>query len=233
MHAQADRAAAYRWLEDTLPAGRLRYATLRKVDKGTVRAYLEKVTGLSRAQVTRLIGQFLRSGKVRDRRGPPARPFLRQYTPADIRLLAATDALHEQPACLCVARRQAVRKLCERAFAIFGDADYERLARISSSHIYNLRKSTGYRPACRQAGASDKSSRRPDPPQSRSASDASPGPRAGPDSCASTASTRAISTVSRACTTSTPSTRSRNGRASSASRRSASASWCPTSKPSS
>lgn len=133
----ADRAAAYRWLEDTLR--QLRYATLCKVDKGTVRAYLEKVTGLSRAQVTRLIGQFLRSGKLRDRRGPPARPFLRQYTPADIRLLAATDALHEQPA------GPAVRKLCERAFGIFGDADYERLARISSSHVYNLRKSTGYR----------------------------------------------------------------------------------------
>ena len=60
-----------------------------KADKGSIRAYLEKVTGLSRAQITRLIGQFLQSGKVRDRRGPPAKPFLRQYTPADVQLLNA------------------------------------------------------------------------------------------------------------------------------------------------
>jgi hypothetical protein len=135
--AISERAAAYRWIEDTLR--QLRYATLGKVDKGTVRAYLEKVTGLSRAQVTRLIGQFLQHGKVRDRRGPPAKPFLRRYTPADVRLLAATDVLHEQPA------GPAVRKICERAFEIFGDADYERLARISNGHVYNLRNSTGYR----------------------------------------------------------------------------------------
>lgn len=38
----ADRTAAYRWIEDTLR--RLRYATLGKADKGTVRAFLEKVT---------------------------------------------------------------------------------------------------------------------------------------------------------------------------------------------
>ncbi len=132
-----DRTAAYRWIEDTLR--RLRYATLGKADKGTVRAFLEKVTGLSRAQVTRLIGQFLESGKIRDRRGPPAKPFLRRYTPADVKLLAATDALHGQPA------GPAVRKLCERAFEIFGDTDYQRLAHISNGHVYNLRNSTGYR----------------------------------------------------------------------------------------
>lgn len=132
-----ERAAACRWIEDTLR--QLRYATRGKVDTGTVRAYLEQVTGLSRAQVTRLIGQCLLSGKVRDRRGPPAKPCRRQYTPADIRLLAATDVLHEPPA------GPAVRKLCERAFEIFGDADYARRARSSSSPVYNRRQSTGYR----------------------------------------------------------------------------------------
>lgn len=94
---------------------------------------------MPRAQVTRLIGQFLACGKVRDRRGPPAKPFLRRYTPADVKLLAVTDALHGQPA------GPAVRKLCEPAFEIFGDTDYQRLARISNGHVYNLRNSTGYR----------------------------------------------------------------------------------------
>lgn len=133
----SDRTAAYRWIEDTLR--QLRYATLGKADKGIVRTYLEKVTGLSRAQVTRLIGQFLQSGKVRDRRGPPARPFLQRYTQADVKLLATTDALHDQPA------GPAIRKICEREYEVFGDAGFERLARISNGHVYNLRRSAGYR----------------------------------------------------------------------------------------
>lgn len=135
--ALTDRAEAYRWIEDTLR--RLRYVTLGKADKGTIRTYLGKVTGFSRAQVTRLIGRFLEDGKIRDRRSAPAKPFLRRYTPADVELLAATDVLHEQPA------GPAVRKLCERAFEIFGDQRYERLAQISNGHLYNLRHSAGYR----------------------------------------------------------------------------------------
>ena len=67
---------------------------LSKPDKGLVKRYLEKVTGLSRSQLTRLIGQHLRTGKIKDRRGKvPARPFERRYTQSDIRLLAKVDEL--------------------------------------------------------------------------------------------------------------------------------------------
>jgi len=132
-----DRAAAYHWIEGTLR--QLRYATLGKADKGTVRTYLEKVTGFSRAQVTRLITQFVKEGKIRDRRGVPAKPFVRRYTAADVELLAQVDVLHEQPS------GPTVRKLCERAFEVFDDARFERLAGISNGHLYNLRHSTGYR----------------------------------------------------------------------------------------
>ena len=38
----------------------------------------------------------------------------------------------------------AVKKLCERAFELFGEENYSRLAGISVSHLYNLRNSTGY-----------------------------------------------------------------------------------------
>ena len=135
--ALSDRADAYRWIEGTLR--QLRYTTLGKADKGIVRAYLEKVTGFSRAQVTRLIAQFVKEGKIRDRRGAPAKPFVRRYTAADVELLAHVDALHEQPS------GPAVRKLCERAFEVFDDARFERLAGISNGHLYNLRHSAGYR----------------------------------------------------------------------------------------
>ncbi len=38
----------------------------------------------------------------------------------------------------------ATKKLMERAFSIFGEARYQRLAAISVAHLYNLRQRTGY-----------------------------------------------------------------------------------------
>ena len=131
------RESAYEWIADELR--RLKYTRLSKADKGLVRHYLQKVTGLSRAQISRLIRQFRRTGRIRDRRGPPAKPFLKRYTQADIRLLAEIDTLHANLS------GPATRKLCERAYELFGDARYERLAEISNGHLYNLRRSQGYR----------------------------------------------------------------------------------------
>lgn len=131
------REDAYDWIATELR--RFRYHRLGKTDKGLIRRYLAKVTGLSRAQITRLIAQYRRTGRVRDRRGAPARPFTRRYTEADKRLLAEIDTLHGQLS------GPATRKLCERAFHVFGDRRYERLATISNGHLYNLRQSRSYR----------------------------------------------------------------------------------------
>lgn len=103
-----------------------------------MRRYLVKVTGLSRAQMTRLIAQYAATGRIEDRRGPPAQPFARRYTAEDIRLLAEVDALHG------TLSGPATRKLCERACAVFGDVRFERLAGISNGHLYNLRASQTY-----------------------------------------------------------------------------------------
>jgi hypothetical protein len=131
------RSAVYSWL--TAELRRFGYARLGKVDKGLLRRNLAKVTGLSRAQLTRLIGQFLDSGKIRDRRGRPAKPFATRYTQADVGLLAEIDTLHG------TLSGPATRKLCERAWSVFGDVRYERLAGISNGHLYNLRRRAGYR----------------------------------------------------------------------------------------
>ncbi|MDF1555299.1 MAG: hypothetical protein P1P84_19670 [Deferrisomatales bacterium] len=80
------RDAAYAWL--TAELCRFAYTRLGKADKGLVRRYLEKVTGLSRAQVTRLIQQFRDTGRICDRSGRPSKPFARRYTRADVRLRA-------------------------------------------------------------------------------------------------------------------------------------------------
>ena len=71
------------------------YARCKRSDKGILRRYLRKVTELSRAQVARCIAEFLACGAIKDRRHPPAVPFVRSYTVEDIRLRAEMDALHD------------------------------------------------------------------------------------------------------------------------------------------
>ena len=114
------------------------YQRLSKPQKGTVRRFLGKITGLSRAQVTRLIGGWRRSRRVAAR--SPFRPrFPRRYNDQDIALLAAVDAAHEDLS------GPAIRRILQREHQVFGNPEYERLAGISASPIYNLRGATVYR----------------------------------------------------------------------------------------
>ena len=103
-------------------------------------SWAAKATSLSRAQLTRLVRQFLDTGRVAPRRGgAPVRPFERRYTAADIHLLADVDATLGQMA------GPATREVMRREHDTFGDARFARLAQISISHLYNLRASTTYR----------------------------------------------------------------------------------------
>jgi hypothetical protein len=130
------REAANDFIAQTLR--RFGYARLGKTNKGLVRRYLCKVTGRSRAQMTRLIARFRAAGRIDDRRRGPAKAFPRRYTREDVLLLAELDALHG------TLSGPATRKLCERAYVLFGDDRYARLAGISNGHLYNLRHGTAY-----------------------------------------------------------------------------------------
>lgn len=59
-----------------------------------VKQYIGKATGLSRAQVTRLVGQYAENGTIgaRQRRG---RIYTARYGVTDIALLAEVDEAHE------------------------------------------------------------------------------------------------------------------------------------------
>lgn len=59
-----DREAAYAFIERALV--RLRYLGLSRAGKGLVRELLAKVTGYSDSQLTRLIAQQFRMGRIRD-----------------------------------------------------------------------------------------------------------------------------------------------------------------------
>jgi len=126
----------YSFIESVLK--QQRYSRLRKSERGIVRAFLTRVTGLSRAQVTRLIQQWMEARQIE--RKPAERPsFPRHYTQTDIELLAAVDAAHEDLS------GPAVRHLLRRELEVYENEKFRRLAEISVSHIYNLRKSAGYR----------------------------------------------------------------------------------------
>lgn len=127
---------AYQFIEDVL--SQQHYSKLGRRARGLIRRFLIKVTALSRAQMTRLIKRWMECREVR--RKPAQRPnFHRTYTPQDTALLAEMDAAHEDLA------GPAIRHLFVRAHQVHHQADYVRLARISVSHIYNLRQSDTYR----------------------------------------------------------------------------------------
>ena len=128
-------AARYEWVQKTLV--RFRYPTLSRRHQGVVIRVLTKVSGYSRQQITRLIAQYRKTGTLK-RRQRTVTGFTQKYTSADIGLLAAMDQRHDTPC------GPAVKKLCERALLVFGQTEYERLASISVSHLYNLRKSVPY-----------------------------------------------------------------------------------------
>ena len=82
----------YRWIETVLV--RFKYYRLKRVEKGVIRRYIEKVSGYSRAQVSRLIRHYNQRGRLRKTHCKRHR-FPRKYTLTDIALLAKTDELHD------------------------------------------------------------------------------------------------------------------------------------------
>ena len=106
--------------------------------------FLERVSGYSRQQLTRLVKRGgERRPLIKRYRAPPV-GFVRTYNDADVHLLAQTDSLHGTLSGLATQKLMALGHPVERAFYIFGGVDYERLATLSVAHLYNLRRRTGY-----------------------------------------------------------------------------------------
>ena len=132
----ADRASIYQWTEQLLIAQE--YAGKGKKERGAIRRYACKVTGVSLPQMTRLIRSYRATGTIAVRKSRRRR-FPGKYTEGDVRLLAEVDNAHERlsgPATKCILRREHEE---------YGKAEYARLAGISVAHIYNLRASPKYR----------------------------------------------------------------------------------------
>jgi transposase InsO family protein len=134
--AGAEREEVYGWITQMLCEQE--YWKQRREVKGLLRQYIGKMTGLSRAQVTRLISRYRSTGAVQERSYKRNR-FANRFTADDIELLATVDEAHG------VLSGPATQKILYREYHDYGDGRYERLAAISVAHIYNLRKSRAYR----------------------------------------------------------------------------------------
>ena len=174
---------------------RHQYAGLSRADKGLVRQYVARMTGLSRAQVTRLIASYAANGSGEG---------------GDVSAAQVRRALHESrrgTAGLC---RPGARQLersgdanasCSASISEYGQAAYQRLAQISVAQIYRFRNSASLSQTQHQLSADTAHA---DPhrraPQAAIRTD-------GPATCASTRCIKAIRTASRVCITSTRSTK--------------------------
>lgn len=135
--APSDDADRYGWIEGVLR--RIAYRSLPRTSRGIVLAYLQRLSGYSRAQVTRLVSRWVARKRLVKQYRAPAHAFARRYTAADVALLAQVDRSFDTlsgPATACILRRQR---------DVFGDTRFERLGSISPSHLYNLRRSAAYR----------------------------------------------------------------------------------------
>lgn len=134
--AGESKEEVYGWIETTMREHG--YETQSKENKGVLRKYIVKMTGLSRSQVTRLICRYVTTRAVKVVAYRRHR-FVGHYTRRDAELLASVDQAHE------TLSGPATKAILCREYEEFGNAEYARLAGISVAHLYRLRKSQTYR----------------------------------------------------------------------------------------
>jgi hypothetical protein len=116
---------------------RVGYSLLSKKDKHVVVAYLRKFTGYKSEQLYRLIGRAAGGDLIHKqyhRRNPNHR-----YSVSDIKLLENTDLVHRRLNSL------ATKEILRREYEVYGNQEFANIARVSASHINNLRKVENYR----------------------------------------------------------------------------------------
>jgi hypothetical protein len=120
----------YEWIATVLV--RLRYDRVTKKEKGIILRYLGTMTRLSRVQLKRLAKRRRKRRKLIVKT-TGRHSFPTKYTTSDIALLIETDNAHGRIS------GDATKEIVRREFELFGKKEYERISKISVSHLYNLR----------------------------------------------------------------------------------------------
>lgn len=125
----------YAFIDHTID--RLQYRKLSWTEKRLVLAFLKKLTGYRRSQLFSLVNRAA-TGTLTRTPYHRIHPHL-IYTARDVKLLEKTDELHLRLNGL------ATKEILRREIEVFGHQDYQTIARISRSHLYNLRDNPIYK----------------------------------------------------------------------------------------
>jgi transposase InsO family protein len=131
----SNRREKYEWINNIL--NRFKYFRLDKKDKIVVRKYIMNMTGISKAQLGRLVALKKRTG-IMSLSIKRKHCFPRKYNAIDIALLIKTDNAHNRLS------GPATVKILQREYEVFNRKEYANISNISSSHIYNLRNTRQY-----------------------------------------------------------------------------------------
>jgi hypothetical protein len=129
---RVDKKEVYEWIAGVFTRLKYHVQTTMKADRRDILTYVVMHTGYSRIQVKRFAQAKQEVGKLIVR--PRARNgFQTFYTSIDVALLLEIDNAHERLS------GNATKALIARAYTVYNDLRFERLYRISVSHLYNLR----------------------------------------------------------------------------------------------
>lgn len=129
----AGKQERYEWLRKLFI--KIKYIQLKKKEKGMVKEFIIKTTGYSAIQVKRLTKKHKEEGL--QWQAWQKNTWKKIYTDKDISLLHEVDVAHKLSG-------KSTRRILERTFEKYNQKEFERLAQISVSHIYNLRKRPSY-----------------------------------------------------------------------------------------
>ena len=123
------------WIEKVLKQFRYKYCS--KKDKGALRSYIVKMTGISQSQLTRLILKY-DNGITLKPQDYQRNSFSVTYTKGDIELLAKVDNAHNRLS------GPATIKIMRDDYSLSAKTEFVRLKDISVGHIYRLRGEDRY-----------------------------------------------------------------------------------------
>lgn len=132
------RKEKYAWINEQL--NRFRYLRLkRKKERAVVKQYIRKVTGISKAQLKRLIRKKKDTGRIFVNANYGRKnTFQVKYGPRDIQLLIQVDNAHNR------LNGPATKHILKREAAVYGRREFSNLKEISISRMYDLRATRQY-----------------------------------------------------------------------------------------
>lgn len=133
--SNSSKVETYEWVGTTL--NKFKYSSLKKKEKSIVKKYIMKMTGYSDGAVDKLIARKKKFGKifVKER---TQNIFTKFYEGNDIELLAEVSNVTLNQ------NGYALREMCKSMYLDFNDLRFEKLSKISVSHLYNLKKTNTY-----------------------------------------------------------------------------------------